>query len=494
MRSMRFIIFLFVLITNAAIWPGCAGPPRLLPDERPAPVLRITHHVGGRHERMLIHAGLWYQTFGGELLVLELPDGSIIARTAPGPTRGPIRGHFRGLGAATDMVIHGERLLLLIEDDGIAELSLADPRRPVVTDFIGAARLGVRPRRLSIAEGEVYVSGAGGIVQLNTGDVVFQQDDDVGRVVTSNWGLVTTVGRRIYRLRDGEYIGSASELLPLPVGTALPGSLAFIRRGDETTSIGLMHGDLREVDAHKATVQIDSPVHRVRIFNDRIWIITEEEIRAYVMRGDELKIAAIITVQGARDVQVIDDNHLAIAGTFGRGIWRLREDESGPGRQWSHLHREPSALTWARFDGRQVLTGGQHGAWLYALESGARPVEEDAGEARAPMRRAVAVGATARIENDGERVMIATSEGRSGYGESDGSGLSCIAAVDGRFWIGHDRGITVLQGGARDPAAVLGRLRLDGPVRFIFPLLEGGGAAWVSEFGGLGVARFGEPR
>ena len=75
----------------------------------------------------------------------------------------------------------------------------------------------------------------------------------------------------------------------------------------------------------------------------------------------------------------------------------------------------------------------------------------------------------------------------------------CVAAVDGDFWIGHDRGVTVIKSveavpvkGAAPRASdrILGRLRFAGPVLHIHPLLVGGGASFVSEFGGFGVAKF----
>jgi hypothetical protein len=37
---------------------------------------------------------------------------------------------------------------------------------------------------------------------------------------------------------------------------------------------------------------------------------------------------------------------------------------------------------------------------------------------------------------------------------------------------------------------VAGSVRLAGPVIYIFPLLVGGGASYVSEFGGFGVVQF----
>jgi hypothetical protein len=89
--------------------------------------------------------------------------------------------------------------------------------------------------------------------------------------------------------------------------------------------------------------------------------------------------------------------------------------------------------------------------------------------------------------------------------------MHTVMTVDGDFWIGHDRGITILHhdGGqslldpklvakaTKDPTIpmpqanpVKERLRFAGPVKYIFPLLAGRGASYVSEFGGFGVARF----
>jgi len=100
-------------------------------------------------------------------------------------------------------------------------------------------------------------------------------------------------------------------------------------------------------------------------------------------------------------------------------------------------------------------------------------------------------------------VIAATVDGRAWLGADGGSVVltdgvvhtepgsrvvSCIVAVDGRLWIGHDRGITVLDGEGR----VIDRLRLAGPVRYVFPLAAGG-AAWVSETGGFGTVILNDP-
>ena len=65
-----------------------------------------------------------------------------------------------------------------------------------------------------------------------------------------------------------------------------------------------------------------------------------------------------------------------------------------------------------------------------------------------------------------------------------------IAAIDGELWLGHDRGITVLRPAHPESERVAARIRVPGGVQFIFPLLVGGGASFVSEYGGFGVVRY----
>jgi len=447
--------------------------------------LRISDHVGGTHYRTVIHNGTWYQTFGTSLLALDPTDGSTracIDLKPPGEA-----------GSATDLLVHDRRLYVVLRDDAVIEITPVTDGRLELTRRITADRLGIRPRRLSLVAEALYVSGPGGAVRLADLDPVFRHDGDARSVIATAGGLAVTVGRRIYLVGDNTYLGSASELLPLPPDRWHTARFAFIRRGPDGASVGLMTENLREVDARRTTIRLDQPIHRLRLFDDRLWVVGEEDIRAYLLRAGELKLAALVNIRGARDVDKIDDNHLALAGVFGRAIYRRRDDQHGPGRTLIHVHREPCALTSARFDGRHILAGGPHGTWLYSpatstLQPGRPPIAP-----AAPPRRAVTLAATAAISADGASVVLSTPDGPFTYADPAQAPFHCIVAVDGRFWLGHDAGITVL--GAKDPAPAqaIAHLRLDGPVRFLFPLLEGGGAAYVSELAGIGVARLSEP-
>ncbi len=499
-RGLALLLWLLL----AALLAGCACPTEvdasgMHPESAVAgPV--VVHKVGGTHYRTVIHGGLWYQTFGNALLTLDTKDGSLIHRLEFGPAG--------EVGPATDLILQGRRLFVVLQDDAVVEVSLASPRRPRTGRIVEAAELGILPRRLSApgsgVGGEpvkgkeaggtggtgsgVFVSGKGGAVRLADGAAVFKRDGEVGPVVMADGGLVATFGRRAFRAEDDHYLGSASELTPLPKGCDLPGAFAFVRRGDDGDEVGLMNADLREVSTEKATVRTREPVARIRVFDRRLWIITASEVRGYLYRGGELKLASLILIPGVSDVDLIDENHLAICGRFGRGIYRRWKDAEGRGRIITFAHREPTALMWAQFDGRHVLAGGLDETWLYPLKSPARRTDDRPDDLPEPTREAASLWASARIADDGRSVMISTMDGEMTYVDPNGAEFFCAAAVDGTLWLGHARGITVFRGRGPNAAEVIGQLRLDGPVRFIFPLLKGGGAAYVCENGGMGVA------
>ena len=172
-----------------------------------------------------------------------------------------------------------------------------------------------------------------------------------------------------------------------------------------------------------------------------------------------------------------------VVGTFGRRVVRLDRDGSV---HTVREHREPAGLLRARCDGRFVQAGGPHGWWQYEPSGRVRPI---AGEPGAPFDSAASpvtaatISGRASVGDDGTSVILPDG---AVYTEAGSPAVSCIEAVDGQFWIGHDRGITVLAADGR----VIGRLRLAGPVRYVFPLAAGG-AAWVSEAGGFGTVSVG---
>ena len=108
---------------------------------------------------------------------------------------------------------------------------------------------------------------------------------------------------------------------------------------------------------------------------------------------------------------------------------------------------------------------------------------------------------------DAARSLVIEAPGGKGRWEApQGARIACLAAVEGQLWVGHTRGITVLRQAPLPPAApgkdgkpppapvpqleTVAEVRIPGTVTWMFPLRTGGGAAWVSRIGGMGVCEF----
>ncbi|MEE8460458.1 MAG: hypothetical protein V3S08_11310 [Phycisphaerales bacterium] len=471
MRRWPFVIGAVVVGSCIHLFAGCASRGGPLPDTEPdraSAGLLVTAHAGGTHYRTLTVGGYWYQTWGRTLLVVDPDSGAVIRSIELAPVGAS--------GPASDMTLVDDGLFVVLERTEVVMLSVADPGRPRIEYRVGHAALGVEPTTLSVVDDQLYVSGGGGVVRWSD-RTHWLLGMECGTVVESGVGLVACSGRRVHRLDDTHFVGSATALYPMPQGTGRPGRFVFVRAGGAMTSVGLMTGRIREVNMKLATVEVRGIVRCVRVFDDRLWVVTDRRIAAYPISGDHLLEPVVYPIAGARDLDFVADGAVAIVGTFGRAT--VRFDAVG-GVHTLREHREPAGLLRARCDGRFVQAGGSQGWWQYEPSGRVTPLAGEPGNTTPPSIDAATIAGRASISTDGVSVILPDG---SVYTEPDSSVVSCIEAVDGQFWIGHARGITVLDGHGR----VIDRLRLAGPVRYVFPLANGT-AAWVSESGGFGTA------
>lgn len=492
-RTVAIVLLLLVAI-------GCKSDPKVPPKPPTKPVLKITHQVGGTHERVIIHKGVWYQVFGSSVQVIDpvtLNARRTVAMGEPGQA-----------GPALDMAIVGEQMFVVVEDDAVVELSLADPLSPRVVATIPAAKLGIAPRRLSVVNDETYACGVGGVVRLSDGKRIYPSPDEVTSVAMGESGLLACANRRVFQVETGQYVGSASVLVNAGEALGRPGVLVFTRVGEEGALVGLMTPQVREVSADAATIGFGDVVRRVRFLDGRLWIVCDSGIHVYEVGEQSLANPKHIDVLGARDVDRLDENHLIIVGSFGRTIYRENATGKGPGSTFEHVEREASRLSRAATDGRHVLAGSHEGAWMYLINARAELTSKPVARDAPPSRAAATVDASARLTDDGSALRVTGANFDWTHKEPNGTRMNTVVSVEGDFWIGHDRGITVLRStmpkteeefeaaekaASRsgyvkpDPYAVLGRMRLPGSVKFMYPLLVGGGATYVSEFGGFGV-------
>jgi len=498
-------------VALAAALGGAGCTPTYVPEDRTdrrEKVLKITHHAGGTHHATVVENGRWFQTFGNELLVIDVTNGRELGR-AEGVK-------FGEGGALTDVLVNGDTAWCVSSSTGLVEFDVSDQNEPKVTTTVLAPELGIEPELVSAVGDQLYVSGRGGVVRIEDRKR-FLTGQSPQHVVPSTVGPVTCVGRRIVALEDGRYLGAASSLLPLPAGIGPAGGYGFILQGQNGASVGLMTPAFAEA-AHAA---VPAVVRRLRVCGDRLFAVTDRFLYAWRIEGNALVEPEEIPLKGGLDIALIRPNHYAVAGTFGRAMYRHKSEERRDGDTFYNVERQPGMLEVAVTDGRRILAGGREGFWLWriggepqitdkttdlttvqapevsAAWGGARIVREKSAEG---IERGVAV----EVRHDGN-VFRHVPDGKPSVHE--------VEIIDGDVWVGHDRGVDVLRraevmvqdddapgakraaGAAKGAAApkqhletrieVINRWRFEGPVLFIYPERIGGGATMVSLRGGF---------
>jgi hypothetical protein len=423
-------------------------------------------------------------------------------------------------GPIVDLALADGRAYAVLEDDAVVEMSLRQPRNPSVTALVEAAALDIRPRSVSVVDHSVYIAGDGGVVRLSDRRRVFTCRGEAGPVIEVAGRLITAVGRRVIQLDSETYLGSATWIAPLgamfarpasSIGVSIPeDTLLFVRQSATHATVGLMSPDIRELDTQRFTVEVEGTVRRVRTFGGRVWVVTDQEIFAFAITGDRLGVRRRLPIRDALDLEQVSDNMLAIAGVFGRGLFRLNEDATGPAEAFLSLHREPAGLVNADRDGTWIRASGPTGSWSYRIgaeqaiaEEFRSPIDQppDSHDSTADRSEQASVSTLlfdAAVPDDGLSIEVrfggsrGVAGGRTRYEEGIGVRIHCIVHIDGNLWVGHDRGVSVLRidnaDSSAEPSIVcLARVRLAGPVRWLFPLYGGGGAAYVAEAGGFGV-------
>jgi hypothetical protein len=453
-------------------------------DPPPPPRARLVTRVGGTHHASVVHAGRWYTGLAGELIVLDARNGRERRRVAlsePGAS-GPI----------VDLLGARDTLFVVLEDTAVVELELADPDSPRVIRRFAAAELGILPKRIAEVDGTLFASGIGGVVDLlqpgapSLGTLLRSLgSEQAGRAVPTSEGVAAVVGRRIYRLAGEKYLGAATELVPLPEGLGPPGGFAFSLQGRDAAEIGLKDAAFR-VTASRA---VPAEVRRLRVFEGHLWVVEDRAIVAFPIEGDRLGEPLLISIRGARDVVAVEANILAVCGEFGRALYRIRHDARGEGDEFFAVVREPAELVDAVHDGRRVLASGPLGHWLYTGDRA--EITDPPSEERPPTpprRETVAIWGRAAIMETNDGVLVEAGSWPSWtWSPSPPGEVHTLLAVGDSLWIGHARGIELLRFAAESGVGRVGSIRLEGPVRYLFPHRNGIAVNFVSVRGGFGT-------
>lgn len=487
--------------------------------------LCVTSSFGGTHRVTKIEGGVWYQSFENRVLLLDSQTGSEIIDLELAP-RGTT-------GVVSDFLVDGTRLLAVLEDDWVMELDVTNVPATKAIARWGRAQLGIRPRWISSVGGQIFVSGDGGVVRLADAkperDAVKEGEDDedagvssgaaappprpvpmlegrsVGSVVAAKGGPVACVGRRIVRVADGQFLGSASRLIELPAEAG--GGYGFVRQSNEGAEVGLMDEDFRE----RSSSAMRGVVHSIRFFDDRFFAVNDFEVATWKVvprpAGEKSAGAAdkpsgsaktdfilgallSVPVKGARDIAKVERNRFAVAGSFGRSLYRYLPEGDRPGDTFYWSKRLPGRLDVSVTDQRRILAASREGAWMYLIGEEAELSDAPIASPDRPLAAADTAWGSARITESRDSVVFRIADQVRVYTLPDGELASGLCIADGKVWIGHSRGIDVI---GFDPATketvFEARVRLSGPMVALYPNRVGGGVSYVSAFSGFGVVR-----
>jgi hypothetical protein len=447
--------------------------------------LEVRERTLGTHWCCLVIDDVPWVTDGRSILVLD-SRGRVQREIELGQTgeHAPI----------VDMARNGDTVVAVLEGDEVHLVDASDPRHPEPIRRIGAHRLGLSPERVAIIDGEAVVYGPEGAVRLSDRHRLLKGNPIESMAHTPDGGWYVQ-RRRMHRLHDGAYIGTASLLAPSPTGAC-----AFARNQGDAALLGVLSADATEADPAKLTVAVPGRVRRMRFDDDGLLVVSTAGLHRWVLHNDELQQDGFWAQPGLRDATHLSGGLILAVGEHGRSVIDLTRHDGG---REVHRHEAPGGLRDVRT--ANGLLVGRGAAGVFAFEPGQRvrrvmAMPSDRGN---PATSAATLEWSIELQDDGS-ALVTTPLGESTLQAPDGSRFTCVTSTGDAFWLGHEQGITRLappsvtpqlpdvdpQAGERIDAMMGSTnmsVRLGGPVLSCTALVLGRGVAYATAHDGFGL-------
>ncbi|MDP7009606.1 MAG: hypothetical protein QGI78_08560 [Phycisphaerales bacterium] len=440
--------------------------------------LQIRHLSGGPMQALEVEGSYWYQAVGDQLVVLEKTTGKKVGQLQ-------LSSRY-GSSVCTDLLIHEGLLWALLKNEKVVCLSLDTPKQPQFVKASTSQELGIAPHGFTVISDWPVVFGDRGAVRLGDGRRLVECEGVVtGLALSLDRGVVFAQDRRLYDASTNEFLGSATRLEELdPHANADVGTLVFSRDLGNRTEVGLMTPEGRAIEAVQGSVTLEGGDAALNAVGSRVRVCTDAGVYILGVAPRELRVLKTIPMQGAKDVDSIGRNYLAICADQGREMYRLSIDRGGEGD--THLRQVPATSAMGRGSADRL------GIDIPTATGTIRYTYGDSFE------RCESVSLTPD-ENPTDLVVLGWSVSQDQHGTfvfTDAKGelvegveienVSTVEAISGNFWFGTGSGIFVYGPNEQNRIAQLASISLAGPVIQLVPQLDGS-AAFVSAEGYVGV-------
>lgn len=462
----------------AALLGGCRGsaatsrmtstPPSAVTTEVRAPV--TVRRLVPPPVRDRLEHGRWTVTARGTVAWFE--DGGIVHRVDAGGST-PLVGLTIHAGAVHAVDRDGRVVRF---DDGNPPIPrVIEPAAPPATDAVADAATPM-PVLASLGGDLLLAHGSRIVRRTADGTVIRRELGDSADAAVSGFVLLgseslLTAGRRVLRVADGRFAGSASRLRAAPASADWPGPLLYARNpvageagGGE---VGAMDERVREIDRERWRLPLGAPVRATAFDGGRPIVVAGDAVLVLGRAADRLAVLAAMPLTPGSRLLSLGPDRAGILRPDGR-VDPLPGAAGSPAASPSSSPRTAPGIVdpvAAAFDGRVLRVWTADGVVDVDLEGRARAIDP----------------AIAGPPRDGARITasIATRRGRLTPAEAP-PGTEGFAAVDGLAWAAASGRLRLMDPGG---GGVLADIPIAGVPRWIAPLPGGGGSLVLTTCG-----------
>ena len=441
--------------------------------------LHVRHAAGGQSIALELGSRFWYQSLGDKLAVIRKQgNGQVVTQMLTS---------YPAAASCTDLLIVDNILYALLNGKEVVTLSLRVENTPEVIRRQSATSLGIFPRALVQVGDWPVVIGDGGAVRLTDGSQLIACEGRVtGIAISMHYGIVYAMDGVLYDGDTHDSLGLATTLVELDAhANADIGTLVYTKDVNGATEVGLMGGGgIRIIVSEIGRVTLKGKYRNLLSRGSRLLVTTDEAVYVVGIAPDELRLLRTINLQGVHDVDIIASNYLAMCGEFGRGVYRIEDDQGGEGGQLIRVEPSVGLLSPGVFDLRGVHVPSGSGSMYYRFDQSLIPSEFEVQPVDVPTSATI-LGHEAKINDFSGDVVVTDLKGRETWLFLSGPATT-IVPIAGNFWVGTEHGVYLFGRDSIGQCVELGSVQLAGPIVQLIPLVDGN-AAFVSKAGMVGI-------